>query len=353
MNLYHDTHYLFYYRILPQMLRTEILNTFIEATRRGEGNAMLVGFWRTAARVVSGVGAQGVIPSEVSLTRNSFAAIARDPASGWTFLVMSGPTVRGPIQAGCAVAAFRNSDPAGTLRYFTLEAPAEPDYPWMVGEWRADGSRSNYGAITDVSTTSAMEDYVARILGLDTIDSNVSQSPFKDTVRGTNDQIDWRNEGARAMREALGGFEKTEQPSTPRESIVTWSSSASAIAASAATDLLNIRASGGKALVMTAASAHGLAQETSSYVQFMWKRNGSLITEIQADYSYWGLSVPSSSWPELKSAGMEMPGSRSANFHQLIPKKISHGELIARLTMVFDAFQSVMQPTGPIETSRF
>ncbi|MFM9225744.1 MAG: hypothetical protein ACKOQ1_03815 [Actinomycetota bacterium] len=266
---------------------------------------------------------------------------------------MAGPTVKGPIQAGCAVAALRNSDPAGSLRYFTLEAPAEPDFPWMFGEWHADGSRRNHGVVTDVSTTSAMEDYVTRILGLNTMDSQVPWSPFKDADQGTDDPINWYDEGARVMEEALRGLDRVERADSPSESIVTWSSPASAIAASAVTDLLSIRASGGKALVMNASSANGLTRETSSYVQFMWKRNGSLIVEIQADYSYWGLSVPSSSWPELKSAGMEMPDSSSANFHQLIPKKTPHGELVARLTIVFDVFQSVLQPTGSIETSRF
>lgn len=335
------------------MLRSEILNTFIEASRRGDGHAMLVGFWRTAARVVSGVGAHGRIPDEVSLTRGDFTSISRDPSPGWTSLVMAGPTVRGPIQAGCAVAIFQNARPSETLRYFTLEAPTDPDLPWMVGEWRSDGSRANLGSITDVSTTSAMEKFVTQFLGLDAISDQAHLSPTNRPRSQTNESIDWRAEGAQAMEKALQGLRDRGGSAARSREGITWESSPSVIASDTVDQLLSIRASGGKALVMSAASVRGLMQETSSYVQFMWKRNGSLITEIQADYSYWGVTIPSSSWPELMNAGMEMPSSRSANFHQTIPKKTTSGDLIVRLTKVFAAFQSVIQPTGSIERSNF
>jgi hypothetical protein len=56
--------------------------------------------------------------------------------------------------------------------------------------------------------------------------------------------------------------------------------------------------------MMTAKETKGLAKKTSSYVQFMWNYDGSLIVEVQGDYSYWGLSVQWDRWPPFESLGM-------------------------------------------------
>lgn len=272
------------------------------------------------------------------MTRDNFMSIPREPAPGWTFLVMTGPTVTGPLQVGCAIAAFQTARPAQTLRYFTLEGPTDLNYPWMVGEWHPDGSRSNHGSVADISSTSPMESFVAQVLGLNT---------------GSTGTINWREEGARAVRETLRGMRNQQPEPADDPAVVTWESSPSSLAAFAVDHLLRIRSAKGKAMVMSASSTRGLMRETSSYVQFMWKRNGSLIVEIQADYSYWGLSVPASAWPELLKAGMALPNSQSANFHQLLPKNTSPGELSSSLAGVFKAFQSVIKPSGLIETSQF
>ena len=134
---------------------------------------------------------------------------------------------------------------------------------------------------------------------------------------------------------------------------VSWSSAASELASAALTNLYRIQTSGGKALVMTAKKTKGLAKKTSSYVQFMWNDDGSLIVEVQGDYSYWGLSVPSDRWPYLESRGLTIPTGGVGNFGLTVPAGVPHEQRLVVLARVFEGFLVVLQPQGKVVESHF
>lgn len=399
MTQYHDTHYGFFHILLPMMLRSDMFPMFVEASVRGEGHAMLVGFWRTAARQASGVGANGQIPRELDLTRDSFAVDVVGPVDGIVQLVMTGPPVREALEVCCAIGAFAESDPSGSFRYFTCEAPMETSFPWMVGEWHADGSRSNLGAIADPSPRGMVE-IVGQLFGTSSGHSQKSASPPTappgrvEGIREIPDVDALLRGGPRPNSEGLGSphndpfggpKERVGEPkvgtkpidsgslgSTSRSlednhigvpaipivegevtSKLRWEASPHELANDAVLNLYRLHTRGGTAMVLTATKAKGLGKRTSSYVQFMWNPDTSLIVEVQADYSYWGLSVPSSSWPLLDAAGLMRPNSDSANFHLVIPAHASREECVAQLSGVFESFQRVLQPSGRIRISSF
>ena len=163
---FHQAHYQFFYKTLPSALRTSfVMEKILEGVREGTGNQFLVGFWRGTAKNVYGLEMQDSLPAEVDASRDDFSMSIRQPAQGMTMLLMTGPTPRGPVEAGCAVAIFEDSQPSESLRFFTTESPMDPASPWMVGEWYADGSRGNLGAIADISGDGLCQ-FVLKGLGL-------------------------------------------------------------------------------------------------------------------------------------------------------------------------------------------
>ena len=113
-------------------------------------------------------------------------------------------------------------------------------------------------------------------------------------------------------------------------------------------NLYRLLNAGGSALVMKTKKTKGLAKKTSSYVQFMWGPDRDFVIEVQGDYSYWGLSVPSSSWPQLERCGLSIPTGGIGNFGRAVGGSATHEERLQALTDVFGAFVAVLQPTGKI-----
>lgn len=164
-SLYHQTHYEFFYRALPVHLKSHIFHQTLKGARQGFGNQYLAFFWRRTARNIAGLSIDDPMPREVDFTRDDFVMTIVDAAPGMTMLLMTGPPPRGPVEAGCAVAIFEDAQPLETVRYFTSEAPMEPSFPWMVGEWYDNGSRANLGGLSDASTQ-GMCNFVLSVMGL-------------------------------------------------------------------------------------------------------------------------------------------------------------------------------------------
>lgn len=321
-SLFHRTHYEFFYRALPVFLRSEIIDQIVDGARQGIGNQYLVGFWRGTAKNVAGLALTDPVPREVDLTRDDFTCTVMDPAPGTTLLLMTGPAPRGPVEAGCAVAVFDNSDPVATLRYFTSESPVEPSFPWMVGEWYEGGSRVNLGGLLDVSAQ-GMCNFVLERMGIST---HIEISPPK--------------------------------PSRPPVKLdlsfsAKWTSSTAQVANETLEMLHRLRLGGGTALVMNAKKTRGLGKKLTSYVQFMWNDDGSLVAEVQGDYSYWGLEVPTDKARMLQDCGLAAPSTDSPNFSMLVPAGADLQEQQSILISVFEAFQEVLQPDGKIHSTHF
>jgi len=382
---FHDTHYGLFHVALPRVLRDGSLDEFLDASQAGDGGEMLAEFWRVIARQVVGTAPGGRLPADLEVDSDDFSLGVSRPASGLTLLVMTGPQVRGPLEAACVVAGFRDGSPSDSLRYFTCEAPVSVDQPWMVGEWLGDGSRRNLGPIENPSVD-VMRGFVTRQMGAGQ-ERRGSEFPNRAGVReipnveallggaggtrppapaaSTVGGIPFRGAGdfpragdPSVMGAALDGPGAGVTPSIPSVSgpvsfSVSWSSGAGELASAALTNLYRIRTGGGRALVMSAKKTKGLAKKTSSYVQFMWNDDSSLIVEIQGDYSYWGLSVPSESWPYLESRGLTVPTGGVGNFGLVVPANSSHENRLSVLKGAFEAFQVVLQPQGRVAESHF
>ena len=158
---YHQTHYRFFYVVLPHMLRSFMFDEILRAFDGGTGNGFLVGFWRTTVRQVCEIPMGVTLPDGMDLTRDDFSAKVFRKVNGFTYLSMMGPEPGGPVEARCAMAVFDDSRPTETLRYFTCEAPTFSGLPWMVGEWFEDGGRANLGEISDASEP-GLFDFVSR-----------------------------------------------------------------------------------------------------------------------------------------------------------------------------------------------
>lgn len=382
---FHDTHYGLFHVAIPRFLRGDSLGGFVTATRSGQAAEILSEFWGAIARQVAGIGPDGSLPAEVSVTANDFSVSLLQPTPGLTLLAMAGPPVRGPLEVSCAVAAFQDQSPKDSLRYFTCEAPMSSDLPWMVGEWLGDGSRRNLGPIEPPSVN-AMREFVSRQMGAVQQQRGADVPPRAgvreipdverllgqqggagrpqpsappsggNPLRGAGDFPRAGAVGATGGGPAApGGGVGAPIPSVggPVAFAVSWSSTPGELASAALTNLYRIHTSGGKALVMTAKKTKGLAKKTSSYVQFMWNDDGSLIVEVQGDYSYWGLSVPSDRWPLLESRGLAIPTGGVGNFGLVVPAVTSHEQRLVVLTGVFEAFQAVLQPQGKVVESHF
>ena len=357
MTQYHDTHYMFFYQLLPKMLRSDLFDEILSASKDGKGHAMMIGFWRTAAKFVTGVGLAGTLPRELDLIRDDFNVSVLSPASGWTFLVITGPPVKGGLEALVAVAAFTDADPTQSLKYYTCEAPAMSGAPWMIGMWNADSSRGNLGVINDVSIT-GMVDFVCNHLGLQS-----SPAPRGNSLPDPKDRTESPfSKGMDNFRKILetgnGTTSGNSSISIPKGSgsltnSMTWGDSPFDIAQEAAQNLYRLRSAGKTAFVMSAKKASGLSKTVSSYVQFMWLEDDALVVELQADYSYWGLSIPSSAWANLEAAGLARPNGKDLNFHLSIPAGVDPSERLNVLEGVFDAFQTVMRPAKKIQQSSF
>ena len=357
MTQYHRTHYMFFYELLPKMLRSEMFDEIITAAKDGKGHAIMIGFWRTAAKIVSGVGLTGTLPRELDFTRDDFSVTLLNPAKGWTFLVTTGPPVKGGLEALVSVAAFKDVDPIPSLKYYTCEAPAQPGSPWMIGIWHGAFHRGNLGIIYDVSIT-GMVDFVCNHLGLQSSpaprgnslpDPRLdSENPFSKGPGTSKPFFD--TSSSTTSGSGSGSIPKGSGPVT---NSMTWGDSPFDIAQEAVQNLYRLRSAGKTAFVMSAKKASGLSKTVSSYVQFMWLEDDALVVELQADYSYWGLSIPSSAWANLEAAGLARPNGKELNFHLSIPAGVDPSERLNVLAGVFDAFQTVMRPAKKIQQSSF
>jgi len=277
------------------------------------------------------------------------------PAKGWTLLVITGPPVKGPLEALVSVAAFKDVDPIPSLKYFTCEAPAMPGSPWMIGMWNDDSSRGNLGAIHDVSIT-GMVDFVCSHLGFQSA-PDLRGNSLPDPRYGSENPFSKGPEASKTFFESDSrttsgnGSVSIPKGSGPLVNSMTWNDSPNDLAQEAVTNLYRLRSAGKTAFVMSAKKASGLDKTVSSYVQFMWLDDDVLLVEIQADYSYWGLSIPSSAWPNLEAVGLARPNGKNLNFHLSIPGDVTHSDRMNVMVGVFDAFKTVMLPTKKIQQS--
>jgi len=373
MASYHDVHYQTFHFALPQIVLTDGFEHFVDALVGHRLPELLAGVWSHVAKTLNDGNRP---PKDQVVTPSSFQVVIDEPHPDWTTVLIITPQVRGGLEAVMVVVLFDDEFEHVPL-YFTCEAPAMADAPYMIGQWTGVGQRSNLGPVFDVSVESMLafsktqvplpsrrEDSRPRtapgrglreIPDIDEILDRRTQSAAKAGTRSEGAL----QESARIGTTNPGPSPNIDAPPTglPRVSgpinfNCTWGDEPLELASEALSNLYRLAGSGGRALVMGAKKTKGLGRKVSSYIQFMWSADG-LLTEIQGDYSYWGLSIPSRYWPQFETCGLTIPTRGVGNFSRQIGADASHEERLKALTDVFGAFLAVLNPSGKVDFSHF
>jgi hypothetical protein len=410
-SLYHEVHYAMFHMVLPSF----VLRMPGAASLRGAiAPEFLQQMWSQIAGTM--VESPAAVPKTLRLAESAFGVAPIALSDGWDALMITCPRTKGPLEAAF-VAIVSNTRGPKVRRYFTCEAPAMDGAPYFVGESlfrdvnASMPSRANHGPIEEPSAESLLAFVVTRLkIPVDReavtrsvgrrrrtkgrsgashggpfpkssnsgfpVADHATPSPEVGPSTGPTARPTHVTHAGRTVRaipdvdELLAGEAGGSESITPtvsgeravggRLSVsgpidfdCRWNSNAREIASCSLTNLYRLATSGGKAMVLSAAKAKGLGRRTSSYVQFMWEPGDVLLTEVQGDYSYWGLSVPSRHWPRLERAGLSIPSGEIGNFRLRIPGTASHEQRLETLADVFDAFKEVLEPVGRIQVKHF
>jgi hypothetical protein len=384
MNTYHQVHYGLFHKVLPGLMfaREDFRSEILGAVRGGAISRMLSTMWdKVAERTVEEHGPDDDL---VGVGPRSFGAKVYEGTDGRIAIAITTPEVKGPVEAAVVVAVLDDESGNGSMRYFACEAPGAPGAPWMVGEWKSNGSRSNLGIVEDpspdgfmrtVSTLTRFEAAEVRrpararhnnteVREIPDIDALLRERAGDVRAPRTRAEDEQRTGETRDVfgggRARLGGVAEPKKPHDPHgstipavagpiEFVCTWEDDPHALASEALVNLYRLLNAGGSALVMKTKKTKGLGKKTSSYVQFMWGPDHDFVIEVQGDYSYWGLSVPSSAWPQLERCGLSIPTGGVGNFGRAVAGSATHEQRLQALTDVFGAFVAVLQPTGKIQ----
>jgi hypothetical protein len=383
MNTYHQVHCGLFHKVLPGLMfaREDFRSEILEAARRDAISGLLATMWdKVAERAVAEFGPDDDL---IGVGPRSFGGKVYEGADGRIAIAITTPEVKGPVEAAVVAAVLDDKSGDGSMRYLACEAPGVPGAPWMVGEWKSNGSRSNLGIVEDPSPEGFMQT-VSTLTGFNVTEARrpvrachnnteVREIPDIDallreragdvrTARTVSAEVQPGRDSGDVFsggRARLGGTPEPTNHHDPHGSAIpavagpieftcTWEDDPHALASESLMNLYRLLNAGGSALVMKTKKTKGLAKKTSSYVQFMWGSDRDFVIEVQGDYSYWGLSVPSSSWPQLERCGLSIPTGGVGNFGRAVSGSATHEQRLQALTDVFGAFAAVLQPTGKI-----
>ena len=365
---YHDIHYGTFHIGLPHLVLSESFGDFVDALLEHKLPELLTGVWAQVATTLN----NGKKPSVGQLVSPSdFQIFIDEPDPDWTTVLIVTPKVMGGLEAAMVAVLFNDELKSKPL-YFTCEAPAIAGSPFMIGQLKGAGDRSNLGPMFDLSIDAmfafvrgrvpripdvsvqqiphAGQRTLLEVPDIDAIlrmsdESAESSNPLSGNAR-IGEESNQQNYSANALRNHL------PRVSGPIHFGQAWSAQPHELASEALTNLYRLAQLGGSALVMSTKKAKGLGRKVSSYVQFMWTDDG-LLVEIQGDYSYWGLAISSQYWPRFEVSGMSIPTGGIGNFMRVIPVSASHDQRLQALTDVFSAFALVLEPSGKISVSHF
>jgi len=312
-DVYHQVHYMMFHSVLPEAIRGDMREAFLDAVHDNEGDHMLVGLWRGIAKSVVGA----LLPSFLDLSAEDFKVVSIPTQSSSTLILMTTPEVRGPLEAAHVAVLIDETNPSAEVKYLACEAPAMEGAPWMIGGWSGPGMHSNFGGIRDSDPRSFLQ-CVSELLDLDIGDENT----------------------------ILNGAETSTE-----SGILNWETPAIDIAMLVVDWLATEFTESGEGVILAAETTAGAVEPASTYLQIFWdfENSGDLLVEIQGDYSYWGLAVPSSLWPQLLEVGLHRPNAENPNFHCRIPASTSPRETADWIVRLFETVVEIFCPVGMIQ----
>jgi hypothetical protein len=334
------------------------LEQFVESCEAGEQGDFILGSWSELLEVVRQGGELERLRSAPKVSAKSFPVLLDAEVSSHRLIIIGTPPPRTTPQARFVACWFDTTDPQETLRYFAAELSAMPElFGDVLGEWTSDGSHRNFGPFCNPNGASA--DLFARTIvrrctnGSATLARTDLGPSRKSKARpkplGENDSRD--NVRARIARRARA-LEEDHEESRGAASL-TWQSMSSRVASDIVGKLRAAQSGGQNVVIASAERATGLRETVSTYLQFKILNKKKLLTEVQGDYSYWGVSIQSRDWAKFTVLGFSSPSSSNGNFSLVVQDFRDDQKLLDWLTHTVSAMQEVLAPEGEISYKSF
>lgn len=365
------------HRLLPTMLREEGLEEFIKFCEADQQGDFLAEAWLNLLNVVRQDGEAERLRGAPPVTSDSFPLLLDERVEDHRLVVIGAPPPRLTPQARYIACWFDTSDPRETLRYFAAELPIDEDASGdVLGEWTNDGGHRNFGAFCapSGSTPKLFASVILRLCtnGKATLaGSDAGQSPSPKSKTRSRTPSDMMGAGMQAAEDALAQIPKLSRdevrtrvarrarslgggrPSPRGAGPLAWQSDASRVAADIVGRLRAAQSAGQSVVIASAARATGLREAVSTYLQFKILNKKKLLTEVQGDYSYWGVSIQSRDWTKFTVLGFDVPSSSNGNFSIVYQDFRDERKLVDWLTHTVTAMQEVLAPEGEISYKAF
>jgi len=364
---YGMTHYLVFHQIVPEALFDYLMDDFVRACDVSQQGAILYEYaWLKCYKNLE----QSLVKRTLmrSLVRpESFPVHADETFGDHRLLVVGTPPPETTPQARYIGLWFKSSDPTTLLRYFASELSVDPlAFGDVLGEWTKDKSHRNFGPYC-AANSSSPETFVKAIARLVGAKPETTTTPIAEGVAVARDDV--RKKLAKRIQKSESGDDDTlELPKTNRQAarpqeaprrrkksgadMLAWVDRPDDIAQLIGGQLREVQNGKKTVLIIHAEIANGLRTQVSTYLQFKILDSKKLLTEIQGDYSYWGVAVPSGEWHRFQSLGFDVPSSTNGNFSNTFSRFDDDEALIEWLSEVINVMQGVLQPVGVVGIRR-
>lgn len=331
---YGQVHYMVLHKLLPNFLFSGGMSDFVESCSAGQqGGFVYENLWLPIATKLAGL-PKANRHANGKIGASSFPLLIDQVVEENRLLVMGAPPPESTPHARYIGLWFSRSDPNTLIKYFASEVSVEPDFIGdVLGEWTNEGSHHNFGDYCTAGDASP-ERFAAAIFRT----LKVSPSESSKSQISTRSRADVRK---RVKAIVSDGFKEQNIE-------ISWTSPSSKLGEEFLNHLHSLQQSGRKVLILNAEFASGLRVPVSTYFQFRILNRKTLLAEIQGDYSYWGVTVPSGEWHKFNTVGFSSPTAANGNFSMNFKDFRDDGALRAWLVKAVEPMQSVIRPEGAI-----
>ena len=357
-------HYLVFHQILPEALFDYLMDDFVRACSINQQGSILYEYaWQKCYKNLEPSLLKRAV-MRTSVRPESFPVLADEKFGAYRLLVVGTPPPESTPQARYIGLWFKSSDTTKLLRYFASELPVDPSLSGdVLGEWNREKSHRNFGAYCNPSaaTPQAFIDSICQVVGQSR--ELPDRSRGSDTISAARadvrKKLAKRTQNDNSVDDSSHDLPKAH-PSTTRQQraasekpgraggVTSWTDEPNRIAESICDQLRGLARANKSVLIVSSELAEGLRVEVSTYLQFKIMSSKKLLTEIQGDYSYWGVSVPSGDWHRFQSLGFTAPSSANGNFSTVFDQFGDEEALREWLSDVVNLMQKVLQPTGEL-----
>jgi hypothetical protein len=331
---YGQVHYMVLHRLLPNLLFSGEMSDFVESCSAGQqGGFIYENLWLPLATKFAD-SPKDIRHAKRKIDASSFPLLFDQVVGENRLLVIGAPPPESTPQARYVGLWFSRLNPDNLDKYFASEVSIEPDLIGdVLGEWNSEGSHHNFGdyCAADSATPAIFAAAIFRTLQVSVGESSGSQI-------STRSRADVRKRVKQIVSE---DFEVEDIE-------ISWTSPSSKLGTEIFNHLRRLQQSGRKVLILSAESASGLRVPVSTYFQFKILNRKTLLAEIQGDYSYWGVTVPSGEWHKFNTVGFASPTAANGNFSMNFNDFRDDGDLKAWLVKAVEVMQNVIKPEGPI-----